>query len=308
MIERAAFKVLAKNDTAAAPGHQGGIVIPKDIEGYFPDIVGEVSPALPTADAAVRADLIISGRIVDTVDTRYQHQTWGAERQAERRLTANLGPIRRVAQAGDIVVFGRDPDNRSRMSLELIRQADPNYREIRQRLGTSRWGSWPGPLNSPDNGQFRAEARSIEALELSPFELFPSTRRTIESRSSRMARSAVFRSKLLERYGNACAVSGDFMEAESGRNNLDGAHIVPVEQGGSDDPRNGMLLSKDFHWAFDNGLFVVTPDYRIEIPRRIQANPNNNHLQSIRGRELCFGSGMSRPHVEAINWHRRRWL
>ena len=31
------FKILANNDTGAAAGHQGGVVIPKDLRVYFPD-------------------------------------------------------------------------------------------------------------------------------------------------------------------------------------------------------------------------------------------------------------------------------
>ena len=32
MLETPVFKILAPNDTGSSPGHQGGIVIPKDIE------------------------------------------------------------------------------------------------------------------------------------------------------------------------------------------------------------------------------------------------------------------------------------
>jgi putative restriction endonuclease len=32
------FNVLAHNDTGQAVGHQGGIVIPKDLDPYFPQL------------------------------------------------------------------------------------------------------------------------------------------------------------------------------------------------------------------------------------------------------------------------------
>jgi putative restriction endonuclease len=38
IFDRPMFKRLAPNDTGAAPGHQGGIVIPKDLGPYFPDL------------------------------------------------------------------------------------------------------------------------------------------------------------------------------------------------------------------------------------------------------------------------------
>jgi putative restriction endonuclease len=40
---------------------------------------------------------------------------------------------------------------------------------------------------------------------------------------------------------------------------LEAAHIVPVEDGGSDDPRNGILLSPNAHRAFDAGMWTIHP-------------------------------------------------
>ena len=47
------FKVLAHNDTGQATGHQGGIVIPKDISVFFPLIVFQENAAQPTADVLI---------------------------------------------------------------------------------------------------------------------------------------------------------------------------------------------------------------------------------------------------------------
>ena len=38
------------------------------------------------------------------------------------------------------------------------------------------------------------------------------------------------------------------------------AHVVPVKNGGPDDPRNSLLLSASHHRAFDAHLWVVKPD------------------------------------------------
>jgi putative restriction endonuclease len=37
------YKVLAANDTSSAPGHQGGVVIPKKLWEYFPPLNQETS-------------------------------------------------------------------------------------------------------------------------------------------------------------------------------------------------------------------------------------------------------------------------
>ena len=117
MLETPVFKMLAPNDTGDSPGHQGGIVIPKDIEEFFPDIVGTTSAAHPTADVVLTADLIVNSILVATVKTRYQYQTWGGTRSPERRLTSNLGPLRNIATAGDIALFSRDIEQPQKIAV-----------------------------------------------------------------------------------------------------------------------------------------------------------------------------------------------
>ena len=90
-FDYAVFKVLANNDTGGAPGHQGGIVIPKDIADFFPPLPSVTSAENPTVEAILTADLFREGHFLETIQTRYQHQTWGGNRSPERRLTANLG-------------------------------------------------------------------------------------------------------------------------------------------------------------------------------------------------------------------------
>jgi putative restriction endonuclease len=70
---------------------------------------------------------------------------------------------------------------------------------------------------------------------------------------------ARFRLNLFKKYGSKCAVCNI-------RNKylLDAAHIIPVEKNGTDDWRNGLLLCKNHHVAFDRKLFKIKTDYQIE--------------------------------------------
>jgi hypothetical protein len=76
-------------------------------------------------------------------------------------------------------------------------------------------------------------------------------------RVSSVKREAAFRRIILENFQNTCAVTGqkfvygDVVEAEA-------AHIIGKEVSGTDDPRNGVALSRSMHWAFDNGLFTLS--------------------------------------------------
>jgi len=64
-----------------------------------------------------------------------------------------------------------------------------------------------------------------------------------------------FRFEVFQRYGPQCAVC-DIIVLEM----LEAAHIRPVEQLGSDDARNGLVLCANHHRAFDEGLFSFDPD------------------------------------------------
>ena len=71
---------------------------------------------------------------------------------------------------------------------------------------------------------------------------------------------AKFRFEVFQRYGAKCAVcniENKFL--------LDASHIIQVENRGIDDPRNGLVLCKNHHVAFDRNLFFVNPkDYNLE--------------------------------------------
>src|SRR5580704_14499999 len=107
-FDRPLFKKLASNDTGAAPGHQGGVLIPKDLDKYFPQLFTHVTQLSPTVDEYITAALFIGNSLQQIVQSRYQYQTWGGTRRPERRLTSNLGAIRHVANAGDYLLIERN--------------------------------------------------------------------------------------------------------------------------------------------------------------------------------------------------------
>jgi putative restriction endonuclease len=70
----------------------------------------------------------------------------------------------------------------------------------------------------------------------------------------RAERNPRFKFEVVKRHSGVCAVSGlSVVEM------LDGAHVVPVSSGGSDDPRNGLLLSASHHRAYDKHLWTINP-------------------------------------------------
>src|SRR5262249_12962905 len=66
---------------------------------------------------------------------------------------------------------------------------------------------------------------------------------------------ARFRFQVIQHYGAVCAVSGiEVLQM------LEAVHLREIADGGSNDPRNGLVLSASHHRAFDAGLFIVNPD------------------------------------------------
>ena len=79
-------------------------------------------------------------------------------------------------------------------------------------------------------------------------------RRMREDQILRAERSSRFKFDAIKRFKGKCAVTGiDVVEM------LDGAHVIPVKNGGPDDPRNALLLSAAHHRAYDAHLWVVEP-------------------------------------------------
>jgi hypothetical protein len=80
------------------------------------------------------------------------------------------------------------------------------------------------------------------------------SRDKVTSDSFRVKRDPKFKFHALQRYEGKCAVTNLGITRI-----LEAAHVVPVEEGGTDDPRNSLLLSPNAHRAFDAGMWAINP-------------------------------------------------
>lgn len=311
MLDTSVFKKLAHNDTGQARGHQGGIVIPKAIAQFFPPLPAVTAAGGPTVDSTLSADLFVDGRRVDTVRTRYQHQTWGGTRSPERRLTDNLGALRNEAAEDDILLFTKDLDDDGYIQLHLIRQGTPAYNALNQKLGASRWGPLD-PDNPPVTVNQIADAEEYVADEANETPTaFDDERGTTETTTVRKARDRAFRRKVLEQYDHRCAFTRRKFVSPVGSMvlGLDAAHVVPVSENGSDHPANGLPLTKDLHWAFDRGLISVASDRTIFVPPSVRAVSGNEFLRDLHGQPIREAIEPAlRVMEEALDWHRKNRL
>lgn len=301
------FKVLAHNDTGAAAGHQGGVVVPKDLSVFFPAVVNTTGP---TTDVRLVASLFVDGSFKAKVNTRYQHQTWGGTRSPERRLTDNLGPLRNVATAGDLLLFRKNLDDEASIELHLVTKGSREFAHLQPLLSGRRWGVLDSDNPPVSQVQFEAAVSEIDDVVREPASAFAIGRSAEVSRVMRRARDRAFRMRVLDTYGRLCAfTSRRFEVPDVGHLGLDAAHIVPVQANGSDDPANGLPLTKDMHWAFDRGLVGVDGNRRIVVPEPVRSIAGNEFLSALHGRPINEASNARfRALDEAFAWHREHVL
>lgn len=302
------FKRLASNDTAAAPGHQGGLVVPKDLRRYFPGLLGRISSSSPTLDRRIRAELYDGNAFLSSVDTRYQYQTWGGERSAESRLTDNLSDLRKRATADDILVLQRSLIDLDVFRLILVRQGSSHFSEVDALAGRRRWGVLGIGDPMTDNDYEDAQKEQSER-ESKPFEMWDCDRSAQTLNVTRLARSVVFRNRIQCLYQGKCCVCGTGLRVPGGPSEIEAAHIVPHALRGSDDARNGLALCRRHHWAFDRGMIGVDTSRCIQIPQSIASDPFNEPLLIHAGKPIHEASDSTLIAAsQALEWHMRNVL
>lgn len=299
------FKRLAHNDTGQAVGHQGGIVLPKDLRQFFPTLdETQTSAATPTTDRSLRVELFLATERAAEAIVRYQIQTWGGTRSPESRITDNLTPIRNRAAAGDILVFQRRADVFDRFRLVLLKQATLEFAEINALTGGRKWGVLEIGEQPVTQIELVQAQKELVILADKPFELLKTEVARTQTRQNKIARSAVFGERVRAEYDRRCCVTGILIATPTALYEVESAHVVPLNKGGSNDIRNGITLTQTIHWAFDRGLFGILPNRTIYIPRQVKRMAENSFLKQFEGKPINEAKTPSlRLHEQAIRWH-----
>ncbi len=116
-----------------------------------------------------------------------------------------------------------------------------------------------------------------------------------------------FRSFLLSMYENKCAISSETIAYES-LNACEAAHIQPDAHKGPMMPDNGILLSRDLHWAFDNGMFTIKDDGTVVVHDEMK---HNNELSQYHGQQIREPINVFKslaPRSDYLSWHRQNFF
>lgn len=109
-----------------------------------------------------------------------------------------------------------------------------------------------------------------------------------------------FRVLVTDGYERRCAFSGERTLPA-----LDAAHIKPFALEQTHRVSNGILLRKDIHALFDAGYLTVSPEFRIEVSRRIKEEfENGRDYYKFHGTEMRMPRIPDmKPDAFALLWH-----
>ncbi len=145
-------------------------------------------------------------------------------------------------------------------------------------------------------------AIELEALEAwSPFE----DPNRVLYKVSAQKRDQHFRRIVLRNYQSTCAVTGLQFEFEKSVE-AQAAHIISKDKRGSDNPKNGLALSRSVHWAFDQGIFTISDQFEVLIhPKAKSASVKQFPLFDQDRKPIHLPKeDFFFPHHEALQWHR----
>ena len=141
------------------------------------------------------------------------------------------------------------------------------------------------------------------------FNLYQDSQR-IEEEQARYGKEATFRPRLgqgafrvavTDAYHRSCAIT-----EEHSLPALEAAHIKPFNENGPHAVNNGFLLRSDFHRLFDRGYITVTPEYRIEVSRRLKEEfENGRSYYPFHGQMLNHLPKLpeEQPQKDLLIWH-----
>ncbi len=218
-------------------------------------------------------------------------------------------------KTGDIIIFRKEDEqnNESPLLMEHVPTSAPQYQELDKIIQTSdirgNYAIYTGTIawfedkvSQLHRKHLSTEIDSALLAKLketssAPLQATDGAQKTIEDL---FTSQTMFRDFLSVGYNYKCAVTRTAINY-NGLHNLEAAHIRPRAHGGSWVPNNGILLSRDWHWAFDRGFFTISDDYKIII----HEDAPNDFFEQYNGKELFLPTNsFFRPAPENLKWHR----
>lgn len=148
-------------------------------------------------------------------------------------------------------------------------------------------------------GKVEQEVAQMVAEEALVFDV---QRPLVQQLIERPFREVNFSRMVKEEYEMTCAMTGLSIRDEKGKLEVEAAHIKPVKFNGPDSVRNGIALSRTFHWMFDYGLISIADNNEVImkeiVPDRVRQLINKDWQIRIPVNPNAV------PHPEFLRFHR----
>ena len=130
----------------------------------------------------------------------------------------------------------------------------------------------------------------------------------LASKQVESVRSPAFRRVVTQIYDYRCAATGVRLLLPSGEAMVEAAHIHPFSETGDDDPRNGLALTPNIHWAMDKNLIAPGPDRLWHVSKVLDRRiPDFQTLTNLEGMPLFLPAELRfAPKEESLVWRFRR--
>ncbi len=220
----------------------------------------------------------------------------------------NASLVRCMTESQPVIVLRQVSDKTSRegsrhrlLGLGAVENFDPTTNLFRVR--GLEWGEISTILGIELSDDLLETALRLESLE--QWTPFVAEHRAVYQ-VSRQKRGAAFRNIVLTNYRHTCAVTGQRFRSPH-HVEADGAHIIGKDVHGTDDPRNGIALSRSAHWAFDRGIFTISDQYEIVVnPKTSSASVAKFPAIEMDRRKILLPKDQCYwPHSDALAWHKR---
>jgi len=102
-------------------------------------------------------------------------------------------------------------------------------------------------------------------------------------------RDTAFRRIVTEAYDYRCAATGIRIVLPGGVIMVQAAHLIPYADSRDDDPRNGIALTPDLHWALDKNIISPGPDMKWHVSKLVDRRiADNRPLLDLADKEILL--------------------
>lgn len=147
---------------------------------------------------------------------------------------------------------------------------------------------------------------NLEELPIIDDSLAKHANSSSSSRSGREMSPSQFRAFIMAAYDSKCVISGESIRFGK-LNNCEAAHIMAHAHDGPMLPDNGIPLSRDLHWAFDNGMFTINDDLTVNVHPEVM-DTSLQEINEVRLRDPNDIWSSFAPKKEYLQWHQNNFF